>query len=465
MKKSIIFTGGIFFLAMLFAVETVFAQQQQPPKQVMPGSKKLGPADTRHPPPPIPVWKGTKQWGSDKMDQASAVAVDANGNVYVVGSTKGSWDGQQNQGGSDAFITKFRAGGNREWTRIFGSPADDGASAVAVDAGGHIYVVGSTAKGWDLYDRFQNGKFDAFIAKFDASGNRLWTRFLGSWYDDQARAVAVDRNSGHIYVTGYTDGYLEGEPTRINPNAPDAFIAKYSPDGTIQWVRYMCQGRPELCGADEGHSVAVDADGFVYMVGTRLVNRNEGAFLVKYDPAGNRMWENGFSATQRTTEGYGVAVSPDVYYGNRLIYMVGMTNFASTNYSGGFDAFLAMFWSTTGERRIDKCLGSPADDYARGVAGDGDGNIYLTGNTRGDFGDKKNLGNGDCFLARYDRGLNLKWYKLLQTTATDSCMGVAVDPNGNVFVTGSTNGGMDGNANAGNEDAFLAKFSPSGVLY
>jgi len=185
------------------------------------------------------------------MDQASAVVVDANGNVYVVGSTKGSWDGQQNQGGSDAFITKFRAGGNREWTRIFGSPADVVlALSLWMQAGIFTSLV-LTAKGWDLYDRFQNGKFDAFIAKFDASGNRLWTRFLDLGMTIRQRAVAVDRNSGHILCAGYTDGYLEGEPTRINPNAPDAFIAKYSPDGTIQWVRYMCQGRPELCGADE----------------------------------------------------------------------------------------------------------------------------------------------------------------------------------------------------------------------
>ncbi len=166
------------------------------------------------------IW--TRQFGSSSSDYAFGVAVDGSGNVYITGSTYGTLPGQTSAGAGDAFVRKYDSNGNELWTRQFGGSSYDEAYGVAVDGSGNVYVAGLTTG--TLPGQTSAGLTDAFVRKYDASGNELWTRQFGGSSYDYANDVAVD-GSGNVYVGGITFGALPGQ---TSAGAWDAFVAKLS---------------------------------------------------------------------------------------------------------------------------------------------------------------------------------------------------------------------------------------------
>jgi hypothetical protein len=110
-----------------------------------------------------------------------------------------------------------------------------------------------------------------------------------------------------------------------------------------------------------------------------------------------------------------------------------------------------------------KQLGTSGGDVARGVAVDSNNNVYITGYTEGEL-DGINAGGYDAFLAKYDSAGTIVWTTQLGTTMADVAYGVAVDSNNNVYITGYTRDDLDGSGNAGGNDAFLAKYDSAGTI-
>jgi hypothetical protein len=147
------------------------------------------------------------------------VATDDKGDVYIAGETPGSFGGA-NQGGGDTWIAKYSEAGILLWNRQLGTPADDRAAGVATDDKGGIYMAGYTA---GSLGGPNEGGYDAWIAKYSASGALLWKRQFGTLRYDDAAGVAADKKGG-LYVAGSTFGSLGGP----NKGGYDAFVAKYS---------------------------------------------------------------------------------------------------------------------------------------------------------------------------------------------------------------------------------------------
>ena len=118
-----------------------------------------------------------------------------------------------------------------------------------------------------------------------------------------------------------------------------------------------------------------------------------------------------------------------------------------------------------------KQLGTSRDDWGKGVTTDSSGNIYVTGSTEGGLDGNTNSGpkfvtssgNHDIFLVKYNSSGTKQWTKQLGTSSTDYGSGVSTDSSGNIYVTGSTSGELDGNTHFGDRDIFLVKFSSSGT--
>ena len=178
---------------------------------------------------PVVAW--TRQFGTGGADWAHGVAVGASGAAYVVGDTNGGFPGQTGGGSYDAFIRKYAPGGTVVWTRQFGSDEVDLASGVAVDSSGAVFVVGATDG--RLPGQLDRGDRDAFIRKYAPGGAVLWTRQFGTGEFDAATAVAVDA-SGCAYVVGTTSGAFPGQPDK---ELEDAFVRKYAPGGAVLWTR------------------------------------------------------------------------------------------------------------------------------------------------------------------------------------------------------------------------------------
>jgi hypothetical protein len=180
---------------------------------------------------------GTRQWtrllGTSANDRALAMASGSDGAVYVGGSTQGSLDGQTNSGSEDAFITKFNSDGTAEWTQLLGTSAWDSATALATGSDGSIYVSGYT--GGSLDGQTNSGQVDAYLAKFDSGGNKVWTQLLGSDAEDRATAVAAVAD-GSVYVSGYTTGDVDGQ---TNSGDSDAFVTRFDSEGNWAWTRLL----------------------------------------------------------------------------------------------------------------------------------------------------------------------------------------------------------------------------------
>ena len=114
-----------------------------------------------------------------------------------------------------------------------------------------------------------------------------------------------------------------------------------------------------------------------------------------------------------------------------------------------------------------KQLGTSRDDWGKGVTTDSSGNIYVTGSTEGGLDGNTNSGpefvtssgNHDIFLVKYNSSGTKQWTKQLGTYSRDEGQGVTTDSSDNIYVTGFTEGGLDGNTNLGGRDIFLVKYN------
>ena len=195
-----------------------------------------------------------RQLGTSAREDNHGVSADGLGNVYVSGYTQGSLQGT-NIGARDAFVAKYDSAGSRLWIKQLGSTVDDRGWGVSADSVGNVYLAGTTGgslQGTNL------GSTDAFLTKYDAAGTLLWTRQLGSTVNDDGRNIYAD-GAGNVYISGFTSGSLQG----TNVGLTDAFVSKYNSTGALQWTRQL-----GTTSTDYSYGVTADAIGNVYISGT-----------------------------------------------------------------------------------------------------------------------------------------------------------------------------------------------------
>ncbi len=380
----------------------------------------------------------TKQIGTAKDDSSQSVAVDVSGNVYISGYTEGDLGGT-NAGGNDAFLTKFDSSGNELWSKQIGTSDSDFSRSVAVDGFGNAYISGYTEG--DLGGTNAGGN-DAFLTKFDSSGDELWSQQIGSWNHDFSRSVAVDA-FGNAYISGYTGGE--------SAHVTDAFLTKFDNLGNELWTQQIGSS-----SRDFSYSVAIDGFGNAYISGETygdIGGTSAGyrdAFLTKFDTLGNELWTRQIGTLDRDS---GFSVSVDGF-GNA--YVTGDTggDLAGIN-QGNLDIFLAKY-DAGGDLLWTQQIGTSGHDTSTSVAADGSGNIYISGATSGGLAGT-NAGGWDAYLVKYDSSGSLLWSQQIGSTGYERSDSVVLDDLGNVYITGVTDGDLGG-ANAGYGDAFLVKF-------
>ena len=411
------------------------------------------------------TWVGTKQLGAaGASTRAQAAAVDHNGNVYVVGYVDGALDGNTRSGDTDLFLTKYSSSGARLFTRQLGvSGADTQAQGVTVDSSNNVYVVGYT--GGSLAGESRSGANDAFLIKYNSSGASQYTKLLGvSGADTQAKAVAVDR-SGNVFVVGYTTGAL-GISAPVGRR--DVFVAKYTSSGTRLGISQFGGSG----GLVEGNSVALDSSGNAYVVGPTDVgvggNSQTGSydlFLVKL--SGTTL-DVVFTKQMGSTSGQ-VVPEAVVLDSNGYINVAGITsgNFDGHTRIGSWDTFLIQF-DSAGVRTAQSSQQMGVSGFeARGaaIAADGNGNVYVAGYTTGGLDGNTLTGAwSDAFLTKFNSSYAKQFTRQLGPTGASAYgTGVAVNTSGDVFITGQTTGGLDGNTLTGAIDTFVTKYNSAGV--
>jgi len=275
-------------------------------------------------------------WSYGVESEAVDVAVDQNGDVYLVGRGKTSAKTYY------AFIAKFDSSGDLLWDRII---EDVLGSAVAVDSLGNVYLIG-----------YPIASVDVFIAKFDSSGSLLWARSWGTAGGYEYPGDAVTDSAGNIYVIGWTNGFGLSDY--------HAFITKFDPSGNPLWAIIWQAGT-----RDYGRGLAIKGE-YIYAAFKTYAN-DYAAVIAKFDRDGNLIWDRSWngSADDRCE---GITVSP-----SDTIFLTGWTNSFG---AGGEDIFIAAF-TPSGKLLWDMVWGGTDDDEAHAIAADAT-SIYVTGSTR-----------------------------------------------------------------------------------
>ena len=310
-----------------------------------------------------------------------------------------------------------------QWVQSISGTNNDYGFGVAADAAGNSY-----ATAWFYSPTVQVGNLtltnsaaglaDIYVVKYSPSGNVIWAKQAGGSGSDTGIGVAAD-NVGNCYVTGAFTGAASFGSTNLNATGgTDIFLAKYDGSGNVVWVTQAGGS-----GADTGHGIALDGNGNIYVSGQ----------------------------------------------------FTGTANFGATNLisQGGLDGFVAKYNSNGGFVWVQQFAGTSGDDYGYRIASDASGKTHLVGTffstvlTAGTFSITNN-GVRDIFIAELNSQGDITWLKGAGGTSDDQGFNIAVDQNGNSYITGF----FKTTANFGNNvsitsrgfwDAFVAKFDGTGT--
>lgn len=255
---------------------------------------------------------GTAAWGRRFGDQANYqqaqdVAVDADGNVIIVGDYQGSVtfgdDTYTTLGSSDIFIAKLSPEGTPLWSKSFGSANKDLANAVSIGPDNSIVVAGNYTGALDFGAGLlpHGGGSDVFLAKFAADGTPAWSHGFG---DDGTRqigaAVATDSQGNIILAANFEGGLDFGGGFLESEGAKDVGLALFSPDGVHQWSNRFGDGLP-----DTAASIAFDAEDRLFVTGQFRGNINFGGatlesethatYLAKFSTTGEHLQTRHFA--------------------------------------------------------------------------------------------------------------------------------------------------------------------------
>lgn len=349
---------------------------------------------------------------------------------------------------------------------------------VEVDQAGNVYSLGGY-----YYDCifgndtiFRDSLTSIFLTKQDPNGNYLWAEHLGGVLLDEPKGMAIDA-AGFVYITGYLRSQVIVAGTAFGGTPQDAFLIKYAPNGNVVWAVNITGPGTEL-----GKAVGVDAAGDVYVAFRMLdaltlqgVTLNTFyAFSVgvaKFDPSGNLIWANNYGHYSDHNEPVDIAVMP-----NGDHYVLGQAfdslSIGGDTIAGNDDSWVAKFDAAGNYQWIRSLEGTNSQDkwYALDVAPNGD--VHLAG-------DHSNLlqmgpftiptqGFEDLLVTRYDSAGNLLSCVGTGSPSSDRITDIAVDANGDFFITGfysqDCNFGAGPVNSLGGLDAFIAKYDNAGNL-
>ncbi len=362
--------------------------------------------------------KWETQLATTANDQGLSIAVDGGGNVYVAGSTTGAFPTPNaNAGGTDAFVAKLDTNGVQQWVTQFGSAGADTANGVAVDASGNVFVVGQTSG--NLYGTAAGANADYFLAKFsNATGTRIGAGVQYGTINENiiAYEVSVDA-TGNVFFVGSIDtagliasntastcnlsGVGAAPPTFANHptnscGGTDFFIGNFTNTLTQTWIyQYGSLGNEEAVDID------IDTAGNLYIsghtTGSMAVTNTglEDAFFAKISNNGQTIaWWKQLTTTSNDFA-YGIGVD-----GSGNSYIAGETGGAlAAGGSTPIDAFITKYDTNGNQQWIDQ-FGTMLNDYARDIAPDPvtAGKTFTVGDTFGHLQGTNPDANTDIFI-------------------------------------------------------------------
>lgn len=359
-------------------------------------------------------YEWAQSFGGFSFDNATSVALDSQGDVFTAGCFSDTmiFNPGPDQikftthGAGDIIIIKNDANGNYLWAKQMGGAETDSPLDIKIDNEGNILLAGifrSTVDfdpGDGVFNLTAYYGYDAFVAKYDASGNFIWAKQIGGNADfDQATSLIKDSETGNIFITGIFGGSVDFDPGpgvfALSSNSFDAFILKLNNDGEFLWAGQIGGG-----GFDCGNSIALDTAGNVILAGVFEETAD-------FDP------------------------------GEEFYYMT--INGGQPLYADGFVAK----YSPDGDFVWAVQVGGPGQDWANAVTVDPFNDVVVTGEFFSDVDFDPGQGeyilssqNADIFVWKLHPNNKFMWAKKIGGANYDWGTAIATDDLGNIYSTG-----------------------------
>jgi len=384
----------------------------------------------------------------------------------------------------------------RLWATYYGGMSNDYGRTTCSDTLGNIYLGGITLFTDNIatsgsHQSSIGGLEDAFLAKFNTNGIRMWGTYYGGTNSDFGYSVCLNL-SGDIFLSGSTKSSnniaTSGSHQPILGGDEDAFLAKFNTNGIRQWSTYY--GGTQI---DFSYSSSVDLSGNVYLSGSAASTTNisttgshqvtnggsSDGFLAKFNTNGIRQWGTYYGGADYDI---GLLVCIDIS-GN--VFLAGRTssnNNISTvgshqsNIGGAEDGYLVKF-NSNGIRQWGTYYGGSDFDLVFAGACDASGNIHIVGRTNSTTNISSSGahqvnygGSGDAFIVKFTTNGSRIWGTYYGGSMGEWGLTCHIGEGGNVFVAGETSSsnnistvGSFQPALFGAWDAFVAKFNSNGT--
>jgi uncharacterized delta-60 repeat protein len=357
------------------------------------------------------VWIKIFNGLGNSVDEATDIAIDNLGNVYVTGfSTNTSLN-------SDYTTIKYSSSGELLWVKLYNGPGnfDDNSYSLALDDEANVYVTGRSPG-------IGTGADYATI-KYHSNGNQEWITRYNGLGNDADISYSVTCKGSFVYVTGMSRGIFGSSVSG------DYVTIKYSTVGDSVWVK-RCNGAGN--NYDEPCAVVTDNAGNIYVTGFswNISDPQSADYLtVKYNTAGDSLWVKRYNGPGNSRdEANGIAVDAA---GN--VYVTGVSAGTVT----GYDYGTVKYSSSGAQQWVARYNGTPPTGYdeATAVALDNSGNVYVTGFSA------VITGTGDFATIRYNPAGVQQWLHRYNGPGnnSDGAFCISVDNLGFVYVTGNSN--------------------------
>ncbi|MDJ1183547.1 DUF4347 domain-containing protein [Roseofilum casamattae] len=449
-------------------------------------------------PAPQVVW--AKVLNGSNHNYGWGINTDSDGSVYVSGNFIGSIDLDEDGTADltsaayqDAYIAKYSSNGTLAWANQVAGGFDVYGYGISTDSDGNVYATGSFYLDIDLNgdstaDLTSTGNQDAYIAKYSSDGTLAWATQVGGSSADQGYGIRTD-SQGNVYATGYFSGSIDldgdGAVDLTSAGVEDAYIAKYSSDGTLTWAVEVGGSSAEnslSISLDDANNVYVtgqfngnldiDGDGAVDLTSAGV----EDAYIAKYSSDGTLAWATqvGGSSSDR---GHGISTDSmgNVYATGIFNESIDLDGDGSTDLSsaGVEDAYIAKYSSGDGSLVWATRVGGNSLDQGYSIDTDSEGNVYATGifnesiDLDGDGTiDLSSAGSHDAYIAKYSSDGTLAWATQVGDSTFDFGYGISTDSQGNVYATGGFEGDLDLDGDgipdltsAGGRDTYIIKLT------
>ena len=361
--------------------------------------------------------EGVEQWvrqyngSGNGEDQPMALALVGENKIYVTGFSQGMGTG------NDILTIKYDSNGLEDWNRRYSGSGNgiDEAYDICYDPEGNIIVTGTS---------FENGTgYNYITVKYDSSGNEQWTAIYNDPTNgnDVATAIAIDPN-GYIYVTGY--GQYATYPY-------DYITVKYDFAGTFEWaVNYDGTS----ASTDVASDIVVNSEGFPYVTGwSRQTSTRMDMLTIRYDYNGNQVWAVPYNTMLGYYDDYAYSMTID---DQDNLFIAGQSchfdpDFGYNYVTLKYDSYMNLHWVDHYDGP-DELWNSASD-----IAVDRSGNVHVTGYCYDRVSDY------DYANIKYTNSGTRSWVRQYESSigsSYDQALKFLMDNNGNLYLTGQSRG-------------------------